>query len=308
MLIVPEEHVDVGLWALIIAREHDSAVDPEGYLVQLDSMAAEVRRMLVGRDTDLDKLAAVKTYLYEAGPWNDHRPFGYDLADPLGEESGARLLSTYLDTRLGNCVSMPTLFHALMERVDPNVPLYGATAPKHLMLRFHDRRSGDVWNIETTNEARALKNRFYVDKMGASQRAIEQGAYLRDMTKREYVGELIGALSSQARKAEDYWQALEWAKLMAELHPRSIPAWVQQGALQSQIAYDIAVAAQAQGGWEYPGQEAALRGIQMATEAAIGRAFELGWVPEKPEDEAAYLELVRAEQERRKRTDEERSD
>ena len=53
---------------------------------------------------------AVRKVLYEPGPWNDNRPFSYDQSDPLGDKVQHKLLSEYLKTRLGNCVTMPTLF------------------------------------------------------------------------------------------------------------------------------------------------------------------------------------------------------
>ena len=107
---VPEENVDVGLWALVLAKTFDPTLNVEPYLQRLDAMAAEIKRMLAGRTSDLDKLLAIKTFLYESGPWNDGHPFDYDLDDPLGAKPENQLLSTYLDTRKGNCVSMPTLF------------------------------------------------------------------------------------------------------------------------------------------------------------------------------------------------------
>ncbi|MFO7445565.1 MAG: hypothetical protein R6W90_04325, partial [Ignavibacteriaceae bacterium] len=131
-----EENLNIGYWALVIAKEFDSNVDIENYLKKLDEMTEEINLMLSGRTGDMDKLLAVKTFIYEPGIWNDSLPFSYDMDDPLGEITDHRLLSSYMDTKKGNCVSMPTLFLALMERLDPAVNFYGVKAPLHLFCRL----------------------------------------------------------------------------------------------------------------------------------------------------------------------------
>lgn len=299
---VPEEHVDVGLWALVVAKDYDPLVNVRAYLQKLDEMAGEVRHMLAGRTSDMDKLLAVRAFLYEPGPWNGYRAFGYDLDDPLGKRPGNPLISTYLDTRLGNCVTMPTLFLALMERVGPDVPVRGVMAPLHLFLRFRDRQTGDVWNVETTNGGQPARNQWYVDQFRISQAAVASGAYLRDLTKREYLGELVGVLTRQARSAGRYEQALRYAELTLALNPRSVNGLVQRGAVQEWIAFNAVEGAKARGEKLDEAEMERLRALNRASQASIEQAQRLGWTPERPEDRAAYLEAVKAERQRRSST------
>jgi len=189
-----EEKIDIGLWALIIAKEYDSTIDVQKYLIQLNLIAAEIKRMLAGREKDMDKFLATKMYLYDAGKWNDNKPFSYDLKDPFGNILEHQFLSNYVDTKKGNCVSMPTLFLALMERIDPSVPFIGVKAPLHLFCRLKDRQTGDIWNVETTNGGHPARNEWYIDQMNISQTALKSGLYLKDLTKKEYLAELIGPL------------------------------------------------------------------------------------------------------------------
>lgn len=296
LLTTPERHVDIGLWALIVAHTYDPSVDVEAGLGDLDAMALEVQKMLAGRTSDLDKMLAIKTFLYEPGPWNQYHPFDYDLDDPLGTKPENQLLPTYLRTRKGNCVSMPTLFLALMERIDPDVPLFGVPVPMHLFVRLHDRQTGDVWNVETTNGGHPARNRWYIDRMKIPDQAIESGAYLRDLTKRAFLAELIGVLTRRARRNERYDEALRYAEMMLTLHPLSINGWIHKGAVLEWIVYEAV--------GEEPGnlpleQQAHYLSLSAESRASIAKAQSLGWIPATDEDRDAYLEQVQAERNRR---------
>ena len=89
----------------------------------IDKMVAAARNIAGPKASAGVKLDAVRKVIYTAGPWNDNRPFAYDLSDPLGQKPGNRRLSTYLKTRLGNCVSMPALFLIIADRLSLNVHL-----------------------------------------------------------------------------------------------------------------------------------------------------------------------------------------
>lgn len=298
---VPEGQVDIGLWALIIAHTFDPAIDVEANLQQLDSMAQEIRRMLAGRTSDLDKLLAVKTYLYDPGPWNGGQTFDYDLDDPLGQKLENQLLSTYLRTRKGNCVSMPTLFLALMERVDPDVPLHGVAVPLHLFVRLRDRQTGDIWNVETTNRASPARNQWYIEQFSISQEAIEAGTYLRDLTKQEYLGELVGILTRHERAAARYKKALEYAELTLALNPRSINGLVHKGALLEWIVYETVEGARQQGNHLSEATRERMHVLNRESWIYIEQARTLGWQPENPEERERYLQAVEAEKARRAR-------
>ncbi len=58
---LPEKQVDIGLWALIIAKECDSSIDIGWYLQVLDSMAMKIRYMVGPRDGDMLQFMMVKT-------------------------------------------------------------------------------------------------------------------------------------------------------------------------------------------------------------------------------------------------------
>lgn len=286
-----EASVNIGFWALIIANEFDNSIDIKSSLKKLDTMADEIKRMLAGRESDMDKFLAVKMFLYEEGEWNDYKPFSYDLDDPLGKQLKNQLLSTYLETRKGNCVSMPTLFLALMERVDPDIKMVGVKAPLHLFCRFKDRQTGDVWNVETTNGGNPARNHWYKENFKIEQKAIDNKLYLVDLSKKEYIAELLGTLISKERKAGRFEKALKYSELSLKLAPNSDVGLVQKGALLAEI-----------------GNEKLEKGklsdedktyYKTESEKYINKAIKLGWKPETKEFREEYLKSVNKELKKR---------
>ncbi len=290
---IPEQDIDIGLWALIIARECVSSVDIDKYLHTLDTMAAQIRYMVGPRDGDMVRFMMAKMYQFDTGTWNGGRVFSYDLDDPMGEKPGARLLTTYLDTRKGNCVSIPTLFLALMERVDSTVPFHGVAAPLHLFCRLHDRQDGSVWNVETTHGGNPARDQWYVEKLRITQLAIESGVYMADLTKKQFLAELVGVLVSKHRQEADYHTALKYAEVMLQLNPRSVTGMVQKGALLGWIGHMLQERIRAENRRPTADEDRDLRLYMVESENYISRARSLGWEPESPESRDQYLKAIR---------------
>jgi regulator of sirC expression with transglutaminase-like and TPR domain len=96
------------------------------------------------------KAIALQRFIYSGGVWNFHRPFEYDLDDPLGADPKNKLLTTYLSTRKGNCVTMPFLFIILGQRL--GIEVTAASAPSHILVKF--RNEAGIWmNLEATSGA-----------------------------------------------------------------------------------------------------------------------------------------------------------
>ena len=284
---VPEEKIDVGLWSLIIAKEFDNSIDVNYYLNKLDEMSKEIKRMLAGRNKDMDKFLATKTFLYETGEWNNYNIFSYDLADPLGNILEHQLLPNYIDTKKGNCVSMPTLFLVLMKRVDPAIQFLGVKAPLHLFCRLKDRQTGDVWNIEATNGGNPARNQWYIDKMQISQKALDNKLYLKDLTNKEFIAELIGTLVAKERRKGNLEKAIKYTDLVLKLNPNSDMGLVNKGAISAEIAYNKSQ--------NETLSEEENKYYKEETEKNIEKAKELGWKPESEKEREKYIESVNTE-------------
>lgn len=66
---------------------------------------------LAGRTPNVEaKPSALRTVVYESGAWNGFRLFTYD--HEYFRSNRLKLVSNYMESRRGNCVSMPILFLA----------------------------------------------------------------------------------------------------------------------------------------------------------------------------------------------------
>lgn len=291
---IADVEIDIGYWALRIARECDSTVDIQHYLRMLDTMAAGIRYMVGPRDGDMVRFMMAKMYQFDSGAWNGGQVFRYDLDDPLGEQPGSKLLTTYLDTHRGNCVSMPTLFLALMERVDPSVPFHGVAAPMHLFCRFHDRQDGQVWNIEATNGGNRMRDEWAIEQLAIPRVAIDSGTYMRDLTKKEYVANLLSILTSRYRRAGDFDTALRYADLMLQLDPRSLLGLVQKGSLLAWKGQTLKERVISENRYPTKTETKELDMYSIESAKYIDRARALGWKPESAESREDYLRTVDA--------------
>lgn len=282
-----EENIDIGLWALIVAKEFNKSFDVNLYLNKLDEMSKEIKKMLAGRNKDMDIFLATKTFLYESGEWNNYNTFSYDLDDPLGNILVNQLLPNYIDSKKGNCVSMPTLFLVLIKRVDPSIQFIGVKAPLHLFCRLKDRQTGDVWNIETTNGGNPARNQWYIDQMQISKKALDNKLFLKDLTKKEFIAELIGTLVAKERRKGNLEKAIKYTDLVLRLNPNSDMGLVNKGAISAEIAYN-----KSQNGTLTKEEN---KYYQEETEKNIEKAKELGWKPERKEDRKKYIESVKTE-------------
>ena len=124
----PESRMDLASIKLTVDQILDPSIDKAAVLKQVDDMAVEVRRSFPIGASNLAKLKALRDYLYHPAPLSGRQPFLYNFADDRNPK--AKLLSVYLTTHRGNCVSMPLLFVVLGQRL--GIPVTLTTAPAHL--------------------------------------------------------------------------------------------------------------------------------------------------------------------------------
>ena len=155
--------------------------------------------------------------IYESGEWNGGRPFSYDHADPLGQNIRNKLVSAYLATRRGNCVSMPILVLLVGERMGLNLAL--STAPLHIFLRYTDE-SGREINLEATSGALPARTLWYRQNLPMSDRAIESGLYMRTLSRREAIAHMANMVVDFLMGEGRYQEAIEVAQVILRHAPR----------------------------------------------------------------------------------------
>lgn len=219
---------------------------------------------------------AVRKVLYQSGPWNDNRPFAYDQSDPLGEKVQHKLLSEYLKTRLGNCVTMPTLFMIVGRGVGLHLTL--TDAPLHMLVRF-THAGLPALNVEATSGGGFARDEWYRQKMPMSDHAIESGLYLRTHTDRETIALMATTVLDYLLTVGRNEDAIKVADAILAADPKEGYTMVKKGsaiaAIMNAEFYD-----------KYPTPSvipASLRPRYFELAAANKKAFDdaeaLGWEP-----------------------------
>ena len=179
---------------LTIDRMAAPGVDVAASLKVLDGMADDMERMRLqaGAVSDFDKVAVLRRYLYEPGPWNAGKVFSYDPDDPLGRQPQNRLLSDYLVDRKGNCVSMPTLMMVLGNRMGLKMTL--ALAPYHNLVKLSGS-DGRQWNLEATSGGGFTRESHYRKLMpDITDEAVKNGIYLKGLSRDELIATTVSGM------------------------------------------------------------------------------------------------------------------
>ncbi len=208
------------------------APTPPTVLREIAVLADAVRQMAGPKPSVAYKVAAIQKTIYDSGPWNGNRPFGYDQADPFGLKVENKLLSTHMRTRLGNCVSMPTLFMILAEKADLEASF--VMAPLHVFARFTHPERGPT-NLETTSGAHFTRDEWYREKMPMTDRAIESGLYMRALTKTEGVALLATTVLEYLERELRYQDVIEVADVILKANPRDALTMVKKGSAFAKI-------------------------------------------------------------------------
>ena len=228
----PQSEIGFARAKLAVDRFANPSIDEAAVLAELDRMVATVDNMLSTLPPeqaamDIEKMKALRAFLYEPGHWNNARPFQYDLADPLGQQPGAQLLTSYLATRKGNCVSMPILFLALGERLGIDVTL--STAPLHLFVKWTDNATGKTWNLETTSGAGFTLDEHYRKNLPMTDEAVANGVYLKTLSRREALSIIATGVLDHLLAAGRYEEAIAVADVLIEAYPANAYAIVKKG-------------------------------------------------------------------------------
>jgi len=256
----------------IIAPELDEAA----VTAEIDQLASAASR-IAADGSDVDKLKAARQVIYEAGTWNGNRPFVYDHDDPYGQDLRNKLLATYLDTRRGNCVSMPILQLIVAERLGLNVSL--STAPLHVFMRYTNPTNRRSIAIESTSGGHPAHESEYFEQMGVTKTQVDNGIYLGVLTKRESIAVMANTVAEWLMEQGRYDDAIAVADVLLEYYPTDVHAMLTRGSAHGELLRTEFIE-------RFPNPQAIppslrLRFQMLASQnaAAFRQAEAWGWVP-----------------------------
>ncbi len=274
----------------------DPGIDIEATLKQLDAMVAEVNAgWRLANASSLDKLNALRTYLYKAGIWNGHQPFRYDLDDPLGRVLRNKLLPTYLATRKGNCASMSLLFIILGHKL--GIDVTASLAPEHIFVKYRDDM-GNRFNLETTHEAAPKQDASYQRDTPMTPESLANGLYLRALSKRETAAVMMGTLMEFYGETGQHDRHIALAGMVLEYYPNDVHAMLRIGRAFYLVLNEVFLS-------KYPApRDIPLEGrpyfeyLSLNNQGWFAKAEALGWREPDKAANTAYLETVQRAKER----------
>jgi regulator of sirC expression with transglutaminase-like and TPR domain len=227
VLATTDTRIDLARAKLMLDRTVDPATDVDGSLRQIASIAETIKTMTGASATPIEKLAAVRRYLYVAGSWNQFRAYAYDRADPLGTNIREKLLANYLNTRIGNCVSLPILFIILGDRLGVHVT--ASTVPFHVLARYVDDAKGKAFNIEATSGGYPARDAWYREKLPMTDEAVRNGVYLKTLSKRETVAVMAEIVLEHLMAQKRFHEVPPISDLIMDAYPQDTSALLAKG-------------------------------------------------------------------------------
>ena len=285
LLETPESRIDLAKAKLTIDRMIDPSIDVSATLSQLDAMARQLKAMLPPGASSRLTLDALRYHVYQASPWNGNAPFQYDLEDPLGLNIRNKLLTTYLSTRKGNCISMPMFFIIIGQKLGLDVT--ASLAPNHVFVKYRDS-DGTYYNIETTSGAGFARDSWMRQQSPMTDKAIAAGIYMRPLTKKETVGVMVDTLLEFYGEQGFQEQRVKLARLVLQHSPRNVAVILHQHQAYLTIwRRDFANRYPTRG--DVPvDQRPRLMELEGSLKSLFEQAYGLGWRPLDDATEAAY--------------------
>lgn len=212
----PGHRVDIGIAALTLAKEVYPEVDISACSTQIDGLADEVRHLARGtKDPDL-RVRCLNTVLFRLEKFSASR----DSSFPRKQER--YYLNCVLDTKQGNCFSMPLLYIAVAQRL--GWPVFLVHVPDHSFARYVDPAFKEQ-NIETTSGGGYVPDAKYARDFLVSERGRRSGAYLRSLTYRELLADLVAINAITFAQRGDLMRAVRYLQRATRLNPRLVDAW-----------------------------------------------------------------------------------
>jgi regulator of sirC expression with transglutaminase-like and TPR domain len=226
--LIASQDLDKGLLdiKLTIDKLIDDELDITATRSKIKAMVKDVESMISPEMTGWQKIDALRSYIYEPGEWNDHKPFSYDLDDPQGQSRESRLLHNYLRTRKGNCVSMPVLHAILGQELGLDVTI--STAPLHVFVKYTDE-SGKTINIEATSGGYPAREEWYQKGLPMLPKAIENGMFMAKLTPKQTIAVLGQDVASHLLNTGDYENSILVSEKLIPLFPNYAPLYMTRG-------------------------------------------------------------------------------
>ncbi len=217
LLFQPESKIDVGMVALTLAKEICPNLDVALYSARIDDLADQVRRLAKETIDPDQRIRCLNTVLLLHEKFTGTR----DMID--ARQPQKYFLNNVLDTKQGNCFTMPFLYMAVGQRL--GWPIYAVSVPDHSFVRYVDPRLKEQ-NIETTSNGGYVRDDIYARDFRVSEIGRKSGAYMRTLSYHESLGDLVAINGIQFGELGQLQKAVAYLELAIQFNPKLVGAWM----------------------------------------------------------------------------------
>ena len=239
ILKLPENKINIGIASLVLAKEFYPKLDVQFFLNTFDYLAERYKYYFGKYTNPNDRIAALNTYLYKPGFWNDSITFSYDNNDLQVTKLKNMFINGYIASKEGSCITMPMLYLILGERL--GFPIYPVRSAKHFFVRYILQKpiKHFLENIEATNGGGYISNSQYKEDVLIPDKAIKNGVYLRTLTKKEYIASLLLVNADEYLKDKNVVKAKKYFLLAIKYDSTFSPAYWNYGLIALSEAKEL---------------------------------------------------------------------
>lgn len=279
---------------------YNNQLDYEPFEVKLQLIAIRLQKVIRQNNFQQYKTAgnwAVFSYLCDTSALNGFRSYGYNFEDYFGEQDYAHTFVTkLLETRVGNCSSLPLLYKLLCNELGAEASL--ALCPNHLFIRHQDE-NGKWVNVELTNKSFPT-DMWYIRQMRVSVTALESEIYFAPLSPQQEILLCISNLMQEYIEQFGYDRQLyDWLMRIRKLP--EVQNFIQLRLVYSNVVANLAKAEAEKATPDY----AWIKELQADYEQEQTVIENLGYVAETPEQYREWVNSVlrQAQDEKAKQTD-----
>ena len=187
----------------------------------------------------INESAALNTFLYKKGVWNDSVSFCYDDDDLNVKKLSNKFINGYLSTKKGSCITLPMMYLILAERL--GFPIYASRLPYHFFVRYIPEKKNPKFqeNIEATNGGRYVSNKEYKKNFLVPDKALKNGVYLRSLTKKQYIASLLLTNANEWIMRKNLEKAKYYLELSMKYDSTFSSAYMNYGLIHFQEARQL---------------------------------------------------------------------
>jgi regulator of sirC expression with transglutaminase-like and TPR domain len=221
----PENRLDLGRAALLIASEEYPGLDILRYVAKLEVMAAAVRPAVTTTDDPTLKIEYLNAYLFEERGFRGNAEEYYDPRNSF--------LNDVVDRGLGIPITLSIVYMEVGRRV--GMPLQGVGMPGHFIMQYAEPEE-DIY-IDPFNRGRMLSRQ-------ACEELIQQlygepvpfhETFLAPVSKKQILARMLMNLKAIYIQTKDYLKALSVVERLLIIQPDAEQEMKDRAALRNLI-------------------------------------------------------------------------